>query len=102
MPERFMPWQLTATRLTPSMMNWGAFPVLLMRAKIWGSCWIRNLVARRTTARHHHDHGKAGADTLTVKFLGTLAANGRLSALPVSFRLFTKNMPDGVDKPLLR
>ena len=25
---------------------------------------------------------KAGADTLTVKFLGTLAANGRLSALP--------------------
>ena len=31
---------------------------------------------------------KAGADALTVKFLGTLAANGRLSALPRVIQAF--------------
>ena len=44
---------------------------------------------------------KAGGNALTVKFLGTQLQMA-VEARPASFRLFSKSMPDSVDKSLLR
>ena len=69
---------------------------------------LRKLLESPILSREEQRHAittvmeKAGADALIVKFLGTLASNGRLSALPRVLQAFSKNMPDGVDKSLLK
>ena len=55
---------------------------------------LKKLVGSPTLSRHEQQAAitaileKAGADALTVKFVGTLAANGRLSALQTVIRAF--------------
>ena len=55
---------------------------------------LKKLVDSPILSRHEQQAAitaileKAGADALTVKFVGTLAANGRLSALPRVIRAF--------------